>query len=146
MTTKDVQSLNTNEGGNFDSMPSSTYKIRCGCGNLYATICYDEKRRFKRLFIPRNSKFHCDLIVRDNLARLSTYEGKRNLKQLIKDLRGDKFGHHCDKYNVTAQASSCFDGVSQILSKWLKKKRKRPKKGNPKNNSEIRNAPLTATG
>lgn len=116
------------KGEDFDLMLSQTYKIRCGCGNLYCTIVYDEKKRFKRLFIPRNSKFYCPLTTRDAIAKLATYEGKRNLKQLIKDLRGDKFGHHCDKYNVTAEASSCFDAVSQALSRWLKRKRKKPTK------------------
>jgi hypothetical protein len=113
------------KGEDFDSMPSQTYKIKVGCGNLYITICYNGKRRFKRLFIPRNSKFRCDLLVRDGLARLATYEGKRNLKQLIKDLKGDKFGHHCDNYNVTCQASSCFDAVSKSLKRWQENKRKK---------------------
>lgn len=111
------------EGENFDSMPSATYRIKVGCGNLYIIICCDEKRRFKRLFIPRNSKFRCDLLVRDGISRLATYEGKRNLKQLVKDLRGDKFGHHCDNYNVTCEASSCFDAVSKALERWQKKKK-----------------------
>lgn len=114
-------------GGDFDSMPSQTYKTRVGCGNLYITICYDEKRRFKRLFIPRNSKFHCDLIVRDGLARQATFQGKRSLKQLVKDLRGSK-AHHCDKYNITAEANSCQDAISKTIAKWLKIKRKRNKK------------------
>ncbi len=112
-----------NRGGNFDQMPSTTFKIRVGCGNLYCTIVYDEKKRFKRLFIPRNSKFYCPLTTRDAIAKLVTYEGKRSLRQVIKDLRGDKFGHHCDKYNITAKASSCFDAVSQTLSKWRKNKK-----------------------
>ena len=123
------------KGGDYECMPSVTSRIRVGCGNLYITICYDLQKRFKRLFIPRNSKFHCDLLVRDGLARLATYEGKRNLKQLIRDLRGDKFGHHCNKYHINAEASSCFDAVSKTLEKWQKSKRKR--KSQPQN-------PLTA--
>lgn len=115
------------EGGDFDSMPSATYKIRVGCGNLYATICYDEHRRFKRVFIPRNSKFKCDLVVRDGLARLATFQGKRSLKQLVRDLGGSK-GNHCDNYNVTCEAASCQDGVAKVISRWLKIKRKRSKK------------------
>ena len=123
--TNDVQILNVQPGGeDFDSMPSATYGIRTGCGRLYVTICCDEKRRFKRVFIPRNSKFHCDLVVRDGLARLATFQGKRSLRQAIRDLRGSK-AHHCDKYNVTCQATSCQDAVAISLQKWLKKKRKR---------------------
>ena len=60
-------------GEDFESMPNSTYGIRVGCGKLFITICYDEKRRFKRLFIPRNSKFQCDLVNRDGLARIATF-------------------------------------------------------------------------
>lgn len=129
--------IEENEGEDFDSMPSSTYGIKVGCGTLYCTIVYDEKRRFKRLFIPRNSKFHCDLIIRDGLSRMATFEGKRNLRQIIKDLRGNK-AHHCDNYNIIAKATSCFDGVSQILEKWLKVKRKRSGK-------RPQNEPLIAT-
>ena len=108
-------------GGTF---PSCTYRVRVGCGSLYVTILYDEKRRFKRLFIPRNSKFHCDLVGRDGLARIATFEGKRSLKQAIQDLGGSK-AHHCDKYNITSEATSCSDAVALALKKWLKVKRKR---------------------
>ncbi|RKY32381.1 MAG: hypothetical protein DRP74_02600 [Candidatus Omnitrophota bacterium] len=118
--------MSENEGEFFNFTPSCTYKIRVGCGNFYITICYDEKRRFKRVFIPRNSKFHCDLIVRDGLARQATFQGKRSLRQLVRDLRGNK-AHHCDKYNVTSQAASCQDAVAQAILKWLKVKRRRKK-------------------
>jgi len=111
-------------GEDFTFTPSVTFKITVGCGNLYIIICSDEKRRFKRIFIPRNSKFHCDLIVRDGLARQATFQGKRSLKQLVKDLKGSR-GNHCDKYTVNAQAASCQDAVSQAVSRWLKVKRKR---------------------
>lgn len=107
------------KGGNHQSR---TYRIKVGCGNLYITIIYDNQGRFRRLFIPRNSKFNCDLVVRDGIARLATFQGKRNLSQLIKDLRGDKWGHHCNKYNITAEASSCFDAVSKALEKWQHRK------------------------
>lgn len=117
-----------NPGGEHnDFLPSTTIGIRVGCGHLYAIICHDEKRRFKRLFIPRNTKFYCPVTTRDAIAKLCTYEGKRNLKQLIKDLRGDKFGHRCDKYVVGAEAASCFDAVSRMLEKWQKLKRKKRK-------------------
>jgi len=108
-------------------LPCETMGIKVGCGTLYVIICHDEKRRFKRLFIPRNSKFYCPLTTRDAIAKLCTYEGKRNIKQLIRDLRGSKFDHRCDKYHVGAEASSCFDAVSIALTKWLKKKRRKPK-------------------
>lgn len=105
--------------------PNATYGIKVGCGKLYVTICHDEKKRFKRLFIPRNSKFYCPLTTRDAISKLATYQGKRSLKQLVKDLKGDKWGHHCDKYTVLAEASSCFDAVSQSLDRWMKSKRKK---------------------
>ena len=111
-------------GEDFTFTPSTTYGIKVGCGKLYVTICSDEARRFKRIFIPRNSKFHCDLIVRDGLARQATFQGKRSLKQLVKDLKGSR-GNHCDKYTVNAQAASCQDAVSQAVQNWLRVKRKR---------------------
>lgn len=117
------------DGEDFTNCPAMTYKIRCGCGNLYIIINHDEKRRFKQLFIPRNSKFRCDLVTRDGLARIATFEGRRSLKQVIKDLRGNK-AHHCDNYNVTAEAASCQDAVALALQRWLKVKRKRLKKSN----------------
>jgi hypothetical protein len=129
MKTTSDHSVNANKKveseGEFDYTPSETIGIRVGCGILYAIICHDEKRRFKRLFIPRNSKFNCDLVLRDGLARTATYQGKRSLKQLIKDLRGDKFSHHCNKYHAGCQAANCQDGISRMLSIWLKRKRRR---------------------
>ena len=112
------------KGESTDFMPSTTYGIKVGCGTLYVTICHDEERRFKRIFIPRNSKFRCDLIVRDGLARQATFQGKRSLRQLVSDLKGSR-GNHCDNYNITAQAASCQDAVSQAVARWLKVKRKR---------------------
>lgn len=106
--------------------PSCTYCIKVGCGKLYITIMYDSARRFKRVFIPRNSKFKCDLVTRDGLARIATFEGKRSLKQAIKDLGGSR-ANHCDAYNVSCQAASCSDAVSIALKKWLKVKRKKRK-------------------
>lgn len=105
---------------------NSTYQVKVGCGKLYVSILYDEKRRFKRIFIPRNSKFKCDLVTRDMMARTASFEGKRSLRQAIKDLKGSK-GHHCDNYNVTCEAASCSDAVALALMKWLKVKRKRKK-------------------
>jgi len=108
----------------WEVTPGATYKVKVGCGNLYVTICYDDKRRFRRIFIPRNSKFYCPLTTRDAIAKMGTFQGKRSMRQLIKDLRGNK-AHYCEKYNVTAEATSCFDAVSRALGKWLKVKRKR---------------------
>jgi len=104
--------------------PSTTYGIKVGCGRIYVTILYDEKRRFKRLFIPRNSKFYCPLTTRDAIARLATFQGKRSLRQLVRDLRGSK-AHYCDKYVIGCEATSCFDAVSRAVASWLKLKRKR---------------------
>lgn len=106
---------------------SVTYRIKVGCGNLYVTIVTRDKGRFDRVIIPRQSKFYCPHTTRDAIQRLVTFGGRRNLRQVIKDLRGDKFGHHCDKYNVNAEASSCFDAVSKVLEKWQKQRRKRQK-------------------
>ena len=121
------------KGETQDFMLSSTYRIRVGCGNLYVIICYDEKRRFKRLFIPRNSKFYCPLTTRDAIAKLATFGSKRNLRQTIKDLRGERplvdgKGHYCEKYNIKAEATSCFDAVSKVLSKWQTRKRSEARK------------------
>ncbi len=112
--------INT-QGGSY---PSVTYKTRVGCGSLYIIIIHDDKRRFKRLLIPRNSKFYCPLTTRDGLAKLATFQGKRSLRQLIKDLRGSK-SHYCDKYHVGCEATSCFDAVSKVIERWVKLKRKR---------------------
>ena len=114
------------EGEDFNCVPSVTYGIRVGCGKLYITICSDKQRRFKRVFIPRNSKFSCDLTVRDGLARLATFQGKRSIRQLVRDLGGSK-GHHCEKYSVSCEAASCQDAVAKSISRWLKVKRKRKK-------------------
>lgn len=125
-----------NEG---EVISNSTYSVKVGCGHLYVTICHDEKGRFRRIFIPRNTKFYCPVTTREAIAKLATFQGKRNLRQLIRDLRGDKFGHHCDKYNITAEAASCFDGVSKVLEKW--KKSKRRKKSNPKGLTSMGSTP-----
>ena len=113
-----TEEIEKDEVGEFQGGLSKTYGIKVGCGTLYVTICYDDQHRFRRLFIPRTSKFHCDLVIRDGLARLATYQGKRNLAQLIRDLKGDKWGHRCDKATVLSEASSCFDAVSKALERW----------------------------
>ena len=102
---------------------STTYAIRVGCGKLYITILYDDKKRFKRLFIQRNSKFFCDLVHRYHIEKLATYMGRRNVSQLIKDLRGEKpafgkDGHFCNRYIAGCEASSCEDAVSLALKMW----------------------------
>lgn len=117
-----LESTVKNKGGNRSCYPSMTYGIKVGCGKIYITITYDEKGRFKRVFIPRTSKFHCPIVTRDGLARLATYGGKRSIKQTIRDLRGS-LGHYCDKYNITCQAYSCQDAVSKVLNLWKKRKR-----------------------
>lgn len=114
-------------GGGFSFVPSATIKVGCGCGNLYAIICHDDKGRFKRLFIPRNSKFHCPLIHRYHLEKLATFQGRRNLGQLVKDLRGEKpivnkVGHYCDNYSVGVEATSCEDAISKAIEKWSRRK------------------------
>ena len=111
-----------------DVRPEETLAIKVGCGTLYIIIEHDDKRRFKRLSIPRNTKFYCPLTTRDALAKLCTYQGRRNIKQLIKDLKGSKWDNKCDKYNITVEAASCWDAVAIALSRWLLKKRKKRKK------------------
>ena len=114
-----------NEGGTY---PSSTYKIQVGCGNLYITIIHRAKGRFKGILIPRTSKFHCPITTRAAIEKLATFGGRRNLKQVIKDLRGDKFSHRCEKYHIGCEAASCFDAVSQVIERWQKSKKKLPNK------------------
>ena len=118
--------------GNFQTWDSVTHSIRVGCGTLYLTILTREKGRFERVFIHRNSKFYCPLTTRHSLEKLATYQGRRSVKQLIRDLRGEKpltgkVGHYCEKYTAVAEATSCFDAVSKIMERWQKQKRKRKK-------------------
>ena len=93
---------------------SKTYAVRCGCGNLYITIDYNQDGSFHKLRIPRNTKFNCTLIARDSLAKQATYQARRDPKQLIKDLKGNK-AHACKNYNITCKAFSCSDAVAQVI-------------------------------
>jgi hypothetical protein len=93
---------------------SKTYAIRCGCGNLYVTIDYNTDGSFHKLRIPRNTKFNCTLIARDSLAKQATFQARREPKQAVKDLKGNK-AHACKNYNITCKAFSCSDAVAQVL-------------------------------
>ena len=101
-----------------------TTGFRVGCGKIYISVLYDDKKRFRKVMVHRNSKFKCDLVTRDNLAKMVTYQARRSLKQALRDLTGEKFSHHCDMYVVGCE-SSCGDAIAKTLRLWLKEKRKR---------------------
>jgi len=113
--------------GEIETNKSETHRVRVGCGNLYVTIVIREKGRFDRLIMPRQSKFHCPETTREAIAKLVTFGGRRNMRQIAKDLGGDKYSHHCGRYHAGCEASSCFDAVSQTLKRWQKERRKRNK-------------------
>lgn len=102
---------------------SKTYAVRTGCGNLYITVMnMDDKPN--RIFIHRDSKVECDLIYLDSLQRQSTFQTQRDMKQLIKDLRGNE-NHYCKQFNASLKgmikhgklaAYSCPDAVAKVLS------------------------------
>lgn len=102
---------------------SKTYRVQVGCGNLYVIIDYNNDGSFHKVRIPRNTKFHCPLIVRDGLSREATYKGRRDIKQLIKDFKGRKPDACCDKYTVVSKAYSCRDAIAQVFEKEEKTKR-----------------------
>jgi len=97
-----------------DFNPSSTHRVRTGCGNLYICIDFNQDGSIHKIRIPRNTKFNCSLIVRDSLAKQATFQVRRDPAQLIKDLKGSK-AHACEKYNITCQAFSCSDALAQVI-------------------------------
>jgi hypothetical protein len=101
-----------------DDKQSITWCVRCGCGNLYITVLYKDSKPWK-VFIPRNTRFNCSLMMRDALAKDATYKIRRDPKQLIKDLKGNK-AHACKNYSIVAKAYSCADAVASTIEKALK--------------------------
>jgi hypothetical protein len=100
----------------FNTRKSKTYGIRVGCGNLFIIVEYNADGSFHKIKIPRNTKFDCSLIARDSLAKQATFQGRRDPKQLVKDLKGSK-AHCCKNYNITSKAFSCSDAVAQVIVK-----------------------------
>ena len=101
---------------------SRTYKYKVGCGNIYITVI-DKNKKPHRVMIHRNSKFRCSLVMRDALARQSTFQKRRDVKQLIADLSH----HRCESFedlgfagkaalkNSKYTATSCCDAVARCL-------------------------------
>lgn len=104
----------------FITYKEKTYGIRVGCGNLFIMVEYNTDGSFHKIRIPRNTKFNCSLVIRDSLAKQATFQGRRDPKQLVKDLKGSK-AHCCKNYNITCKAYSCSDAVAQVLKKELLK-------------------------
>jgi len=104
----------------FVTYKSKTYGIKVGCGTFYCTIDYNADGSFHKIRIPRNTKFNCSLMMRDAMAKGATYKIRRDPKQLIKDLKGNK-GHCCEKYNISCKAYSCSDALSKVVERELSK-------------------------
>ena len=107
----------------FESWSSKTVKVITGCGNLYITIDYKEDGTVHKVKLQRNSKFACPITVRESLGKQATFQARRDIKQMIKDLKGDK-DNSCDKYDITIKnetekgrltAFSCSDAVARVL-------------------------------
>jgi hypothetical protein len=115
---EEVSSLPETVQVEYLTYKSKTYAIRVGCGNLYVTIDYNQNGSFHKIRIPRNTKFNCTLIARDSLAKQATFQIRREPKQLIKDLRGNK-AHACKNYNITCKAYSCSDAIAKVVQKEI---------------------------
>jgi hypothetical protein len=107
----------------FKPYPSKTYAVKTGCGNMYVTVMFVEDKP-NRIFIHRSSNLQCDLIYLDSLQRQSTFQTQRDMKQLIKDLRGNE-GHCCKTFNISLKnmikngklaAFSCPDAIARVLA------------------------------
>lgn len=105
----------------FTCYRSKTYGIVVGCGRIYITIDYNPDGTFHKVRIPRNTKFNCSLVIRDSLAKQATFQGRRDPKQLVKDLKGSK-AHACKNYNITCKAYSCADAVSKVIDREISSK------------------------
>jgi len=105
---------------NPQTYQSKTYAIKCGCGNLYITIEYNEDGSFHKVRLPRNTKFNCSLVMRDSLAKGATYKIRRDPKQFVKDNKGSK-AHACEHYNITCKAFSCADAVARVVEREISK-------------------------
>jgi hypothetical protein len=99
---------------------SKTHKVAVGCGNLYIIVDFNQNGAIHKIRMPRNTKFDCDLIIRDSMAKQATYQVRRDPAQLIKDLKGNK-AHACKKYNITCKAYSCSDALAQVIQEIVSK-------------------------
>ena len=97
----------------FVEWESATYGIKVGCGTLFIIVDYNKDDTIHRIRIPRNSKFKCDLVMRDVLARQSTFEVRHDPSQLVKDLKNQT----CAEYHVGCKARSCFDAMARTIER-----------------------------
>jgi hypothetical protein len=105
---------------------SKTYKVVCGCGNLYITCDYKDDKLHK-VRLQRTSKLLCSLSVLDPLFRSVTFETRRDIRQAIKDHKGRE-DLKCKQFNIKVKAAmkkgelaawSCTDAIARVLEKVL---------------------------
>jgi hypothetical protein len=119
----------------LEAYPSATYQVKVGCGHLHVTVVYYEGKVYN-VFIHRKSKapqVKCDIIWFDGLQRQTTFQTRREMIQVIKDLRGNDDpvqGHYCQQFNIYLKglikkgklaAYSCQDAVARVLYKEYEK-------------------------
>lgn len=118
--------------------PCKNYKIKVGCGNLYISVIYNEDKPHNVL-IHRKSKCACDMTFFDALQKQSTFQTRRDISQLIKDLKGSlQEKNYCQKFNASLKeaikegnlaAFSCSDAVARVLRNELKKEKEDSQEG-----------------
>ena len=111
-----------------ETRTSKTWKVVVGCGNLYVTVEFNEDGSIHKIRIPRNTKFKCSLMMRDRLAKQSTFQARQNVKQLVKDLKGS-MDDTCEEYNIMVKSAmktgklaaySCQDAVARVVEGILR--------------------------
>lgn len=114
------------KGEDFDSIPSKTYRVYVGCGNIFITVCRVEGQVVK-VILHRKSACICDISFFDALNRLCSFATNHDLEMVLDDLRGNdlpKDGHFCQQYGIAVKskmkqgflgAYSCADAVVKAV-------------------------------
>jgi hypothetical protein len=96
-------------------------------------VIYKDEKPYN-ILIHRKSKAACDMTFFDALQRQSTFQTRRDIHQLIRDLKGSEGDkHYCHKFGVHIKgmmkegklaAYSCSDAIARVLRYELKKEEK----------------------
>ena len=121
----EIHEVDKNEHLDFKTVKSKSYKVLTGCGNIYITCDFNGGNTLHKIRMQRTSKLHCPYTVLSKLYRSATFQGRRDIKQAIKDHKESE-EDACVKFNIQVKSAmkkgelaaySCSDAIAKVLER-----------------------------